>query len=121
MSLESQLQSRLLLVAPERLPALRLFRRNIGEARMRGGYTVRFALPGQCDLYGYVRGGRVIEIELKAPGRGLSADQRTWRAFCLEWGVPHVVLTGRKEETVDETVERWCGELKALTVYSSIA
>lgn len=117
MSLESQLQTALLLAAPARLPWLRLFRRNIGEARMRGGYTVSFGLPGQCDFYGYVRGGRApIEIELKAAGKKIKpgSDQDKWRSWCLEWGVPHVVLTGRKEETVEETVERWIGELRVL-------
>jgi hypothetical protein len=116
MSLESQLQTALLLAAPGRLPSLRLFRRNVGEARMRGGYTVSFGLPGQCDLYGFVRGGRVIEIELKAAGKKIKpgSDQDKWRAWCLEWGVPHVVLTGGKGETVGETVERWIRELANL-------
>ncbi len=115
MSLESELQARLLLVAPERLPTLRLFRRNVGKARIRG-YEVRFGLPGQCDLYGYLRGGRTIEIELKAPGKRIVAgsDQDRWRAWCVGWGVPHVVLTGAFGETVEETAERWCAELAAV-------
>lgn len=112
MSLESTLQVALLLALPARLPSVRFFRRNVGAAKFRGA-TVRFAIKGQCDLYGYVRGGRTIEVELKAPGKRLEPDQKTWAAWCKEWGVPHIVLTGRDEETVEETVERWIVELTA--------
>jgi hypothetical protein len=117
LSLESQLQTALLLAAPACLPGLRLFRRNIGEAKLRGGYTVSFGIAGQCDLYGYMRSGRVIEIELKAYRKKIvpGSAQDKWRSWCLEWGVQHTVLTGAKGETVDETVGRWCMELEALT------
>ena len=114
MSLESQLQVALLLAAPTRLPSVRFFRRNIGAAKMHGGATVRFAIPGQADLYGVTRGGGHLEVELKAAGRHLEPDQRAWAAWCAEWEVPHIVLTGRKEETIEETVERWLGELERL-------
>jgi len=114
MSLESQLQVALLLAAPERFPSLRLFRRNVGAAKMHG-VTVRFAIPGQCDLYGILRGGRGhLEIELKGVGKSLSPVQKEWAAWCTEWRVPHIVLTAAKGETVEETVDRWCGELESL-------
>lgn len=116
MSLESQLQTAMLLAAPACLPSLRLFRRNVGEAKMRSGHTVNFGIAGQCDLYGFLRGGRVVEVELKAAGKKIKpgSDQDKWRTWCLEWGVPHIVLTGRKEESVAETVARWIEELRAL-------
>lgn len=110
MNLESQLQARLLLVAPERLPTLRLFRRNISTVNLRG-YKVQFGIPGQGDLYGLVRGGRHLEIELKSATGSLNPEQRAWREWCIGWGIPHVVLKARKDETVEETVERWCDEL----------
>lgn len=110
---ESSLQSALLLAAPASLPSLRLFRRNITKVKIRG-YTVQFGLPGQCDLYGYLKGGQALEVELKAAGKGLNPDQKKWRDWCVEWGVPHIVLTGRKEETVEETVDRWIEELRDL-------
>jgi len=56
----------------------------------------------------------VIEIELKSHSGQLSPEQKAWAAWCAEWGVPHVVLTGRRGETVEETVDRWVGELEAL-------
>lgn len=92
---------------------MRFFRRNVGAAKMHG-VTVRFAIKGQCDLYGITRGGRHLEVELKAAGKRLEPDQVTWAAWCTEWGVPHIVLTGGKGETMEETVERWCGELGGL-------
>lgn len=115
MSTESQLQAALLLAAPACLPELRLFRRNVAKAKLHG-FVVQFALPGQCDLYGYTRSGRVIEVELKAAGKKIKSgsDQDKWRAWCLSWGVPHVVLTGGKGETVGETVERWIRELRSV-------
>ena len=81
---------------------------------MHGGATVRFAIPGQADLYGVTRGGGHLEVELKAAGKHLEPDQKAWAAWCIEWAVPHIVLTGWKGETVEETVERWLGELEQL-------
>ena len=116
MSLESRLQTKLLLEAPNRFPDLRLFRRNVGSAVMKGGYTVQFAIPGQCDLYGYVRGGRAIEVELKNVGEKLKPDQRIWAAWCAEWGIPHIVLTAMKGETDEQTIDRWCEELRLFLI-----
>jgi hypothetical protein len=113
-SLESSLQTALLLAAPARLPALRLFRRNIGAARMGGDFVVRFAIPGQCDLYGITRGGGHIEVELKSLKKPLSPEQKAWGVWCVEWGVPHVVLRSADGETVEQTVGRWCVELERL-------
>ncbi len=112
---EGQLQSALLLTAPALLPNLRLFRRNIGTANM-GGVTVKFAIKGQCDLYGYVRGGRTVEIELKAAGKRIEpgSDQEKWQTWCRAWDVPHIVLTGAKGETIEQTIERWGEELRQL-------
>lgn len=113
-SLESQLQTAFLLAAPARLPAVRLFRRNVGAARMHGDVVVRFAIPGQCDLYGITRGGGHVEVELKSLKKPLSVEQKAWAAFCKEWGIPHTVLRSLAGETVKQTVDRWCVELKRL-------
>jgi hypothetical protein len=115
-TLESTLQTALLLAAPRELPDLRLFRRNVGVARLRGGHTVSFAIAGQCDLFGYWKGGIAVEVELKtadAPKR-LPPDQQVWADWCANWGVPHIVLRAAKAETVETTVQRWCEELRAL-------
>lgn len=114
MNHESRLQAKLLLEAPKRFADMRLFRRNIGSATMRGGYTVNFGIPGQADLYAIVRGGRHVEIELKSVGKTLEPDQRNWASWCAEWGIPHIMLQAKKDETDEEVIDRWCGELEKL-------
>lgn len=113
MSLESHLQSLLLLAAPLALPSIRFFRRNIGKAKY-GEHTVRFGIPGQCDLYAIGRGGKLhLEVELKNVGKTLNQDQKAWRDWCLEWEVPHIVLKALKDETDVQTIERWLEELRS--------
>lgn len=111
MNIESILQQRLLEAAPQQFPNLRLFRRNIGEAKMRGGHTVKFAINGQADLYGITKNGRHLEIELKSAGKKLKPDQERWQSWCKEWNIPHLVLTQRREESHEETVGRWLWEI----------
>ena len=108
---ESQLQVALLLAASRELQDLRLFRRNVGVARIEGR-AVRFAIAGQCDLYALVRGGGHLEVELKAAGGRLSPEQESWQNWCIAWSIPHIVLKAEKGETVEQTVGRWCAELK---------
>lgn len=112
---ETQLQNLLLKRAPFRIPELRLFRRQVAVFKV-DDRTVRVGIKGQCDLYGYLRGGHAVEIELKSATGTLSKEQKDWRAFCLEWGIPYVLLQQRAGESHEETVERWGVELaKALT------
>jgi hypothetical protein len=87
---------------------------------MGGDYVVRFAIPGQCDLYGIVQGGRHIEVELKSLKKPLLPEQKQWQSWCKEWGVPHTVLRSVAGETVPQTVERWCLELKRLVENYSV-
>jgi hypothetical protein len=79
-----------------------------------GERTVRAGIKGQCDLYGYIRGGLTVEIEIKSHNGRMSPEQMAWQTWCLEWRIPHVVLRAKKEETEEETVERWCLELEEL-------
>ncbi len=88
MNHESRLQAKLLLEAPKRFADMRLFRRNVGAATMASGITVHFGIKGQCDLYGVIRGGKIIEVELKGVGKNLKPDQRNWASWCAEWGDP---------------------------------
>ena len=111
--LESAYQDHLLLLAPARLPQLRLFRRNVAKVRIKGR-VVRFAIAGQCDLYGIFKRGMHVELELKGPRGVLEPDQESWRDFCFAWGVPWLLLKARKEESVEGCVERWIGEISAV-------
>jgi hypothetical protein len=110
---ELDLQRELLIAAPRELPTLRLFRRNIVNATSAFGVRMRAGIKGQCDLYGVVRGGRHLEIELKSATGSLRAEQKAWRAWCVQWGVPYALLEGSKLETTEETVGRWLSELRA--------
>jgi hypothetical protein len=83
----------------------------VGAADARG-HTLHFGQKGQADLYGWRQGGLGIEVELKAAGGRLTPEQERWRSFCKWWGIEHHVLVARKDETAEETVERWIGELK---------
>ena len=62
------------------------FRRNVGAARMTGGYWVKFAATGQSDLWAIWQHGTHMEIELKATGKKPTEDQKKWLAACRERG-----------------------------------
>ena len=47
------------------LPWLRLWRANVGAARV-GNRLIRFGIPGQADLTGLLSDGRRLEIEVKS-------------------------------------------------------
>ena len=76
------------------------------------GAVVRFAVAGQSDLYALCRGGQHAEIELKAAGGRLRPEQRAWAEWCAGWGVPHILLAAEPDESIEQTVSRWCTELR---------
>ena len=108
---EIPLMRELLYEAGRAIPHLRLFRRNILRLKMtdrRGKDRMVIAgIPGQGDLYGYIWGGRVIEIELKAKNGRLSPEQRAWRDWCQAGQIPWLCLWPWPGETREETVRRW--------------
>lgn len=110
---ETTLMYRLLLKAPERLPSLRLFRRNISVVKV-DGRTIRSGVRGACDLYGVLLGGRIVEIELKSATGVLSKGQAERLQWCRLWNVPHIILKALKGEAPDATVDRWLYELEIL-------
>ena len=62
--------------------------------------------------------GRHIELETKAARGTLREAQAMWRARCLSppmnWPplCPHLVLKARKDESPDDTVNRWIEEIR---------
>jgi hypothetical protein len=108
--LESTYQSTLFLRAPHVLTDLRLFRRQIMAGRIHGR-RMSSGIAGQADVYGYWRNGLGVEIELKSLSGSLEPEQRVWRDWCLEWGVPHLVLKPLRDETVAATIERWIEQI----------
>jgi len=59
------------------LPQLRIWRANVGVARI-GDRIVRFGVPGQADLTGILRDGRRLEIEVKSPTGRQTPDQQAF-------------------------------------------
>jgi hypothetical protein len=60
------------------LPGLRLWRANVGVARV-GQRVVRFGIPGQGDLTGILPDGRRLEIEAKSAVGRQSPEQRAFQ------------------------------------------
>jgi hypothetical protein len=64
---------------------IRLFRRNVGALRD-GERFIRFAAPGQADLWGIDRHARHWELEVKAPGKKPTPAQLAWLKECSRLG-----------------------------------
>jgi hypothetical protein len=116
---EGDLMWKFIQSVPWAIPTARPFRRsilNVEAINKRTGehFRAKAGVEGQCDIYLLLRGGRIVEVETKARRGVLSPAQRAWRAFCLEWGIPHIVLQEKRGETPDETVNRWLGEIRAV-------
>ncbi len=109
---ESILQQLLLGTLPASLPTLRLSRRMVGTAEVHGS-KVSFGVKGQCDLYGFTRSGRTVEVELKSATGTLSDQQKAWRDSLNGWNVFWFCLTQRAGETHEDTINRWLAELRA--------
>lgn len=98
---------------PQHLPHVRVFRRNvIRGAMLPNGGRISNGIPGQADAYAIAKGGKHVEIETKS-FRGVEAEnQKRWRTWCESFGVPHLQPRPLKNETPEETVDRWILELK---------
>ena len=59
------------------LPQLRIWRANVGVARI-DGRIVRFGVPGQADLTGILPDGRRLEIEVKSATGRQTPDQQAF-------------------------------------------
>ena len=64
-------------------------------------------IAGQSDLYGYLYGGRCMEIEIKSKNGRLSPEQRAWRDWCQAGQIPWLCLWPWPGESREETVARW--------------
>ena len=59
---------------------VRVFRQNVGAAKLRGHNMVKFGTPGQGDLRMIVSPlGRLVEIEVKTPKGQQSTPQRNYQ------------------------------------------
>jgi len=62
------------------LPGVRLWRANVGVARI-GDRVVRFGISGQADLTGILPDGRRLEIEVKSPTGRQTPPQAAFQAM----------------------------------------
>lgn len=108
---ETDLLHLFIIRTPFALPDVRVFRRNILNVATLHGFRARNGITGQADAYAITRGGRHVEIETKAARGRLADEQRSWRAFCADFDIPHLVLRAMRGETPDQTVDRWIDEL----------
>lgn len=114
---ELDLQASFLEAVPYAFPDARAFRRQIVNGKMERGYHVRAGVKGQADVYVYIRGGRVVEVELKhrnlSRSKSTRAAQRAWRKYCEDFQIPYLVLRSIANEAPADTVNRWVRELGA--------
>ncbi len=62
------------------LPGLRLWRANVGVARI-DNRVVRFGVPGQADLTGILPDGRRLEIEVKSSDGRQTREQIAYQTM----------------------------------------
>jgi len=97
-----------------------LYRRNTGAMRD-GERFVRFASPGQADLYGWIlpphsRAGTHVEIEVKARGNKPTPKQLAWLLECHRLGA--VAMWGDDCNVIERVAEAvlrggkivWCDD-----------
>ena len=86
---ERNLQSDILRAFGTR-PGLRLWRANVGVARI-GFRVVRFGIPGQADLTGILPDGRRIEVEAKSENGRQTEEQRNYQGMIERFGGLYVL------------------------------
>jgi len=111
---ETDLLHHFIAAVPSALPDCRVFRRNIINVETKQGFRARNGIRGQADAYCIARGGRHVEIETKAARGSLMAAQHAWRAFCITFEIPHLVLRALPDEPPPRTVARWIEELRSV-------
>lgn len=91
---------------------VRVFRRNVGAIETNHGGLFIAGIKGQCDVYGFVRGGYAFEVEFKAASGRVSEHQQKWKSFCESWEIPWLLLQAQRGETPEQTLDRWDSEFR---------
>lgn len=70
---------------------IRVFKRQVGKFKIidKKGITrwIKVGEVGQCDLYGWFKGGKAFEIEVKVENDVLKEEQKKWRDICINMNV----------------------------------
>ena len=93
---ERAIQSEILLAVQQEWPTGVVYRRNVGAMLDSRGKMVRFGLPGQADIACIIE-GRAIEVEVKAPGKKQTEDQRNWQKAVERAGGVYVLAYSKDE------------------------
>ncbi len=101
---EKQIQNLILLTFGTRHD-MRLWRANVGAARMGPRRVVRFGVPGQADLTGILPGGIRLEIEVKNNSGQQSAEQRNYQRIIERFGGIYVLA--RSVDDVWQAIGRY--------------
>lgn len=101
---EKRLQNLILLTFGTR-GDMRLWRANVGVARMGPNRVVRFGVPGQADLTGILPGGTRLEIEVKTATGEQSPEQRAYQRIIERFGGVYVLA--RSVEDVWDAIGRF--------------
>ncbi len=86
------------------MPRLRLWRANVGAARI-GGRVVRFGITGQADLTGILPDGKRLEIEVKSPTGCQTPAQRAFEAMIEKFNGMYVLA--RSTDDVRRALEKY--------------
>jgi hypothetical protein len=97
---------------PYRLPNCRAFRRAVVDDISMRGHRIIAGVEGQADVYVYVKGGTVVEVEAKMAKGRMREAQIAWAAWCKLWGINHLVVRALAGEEATATVDRWVEELR---------
>jgi hypothetical protein len=82
-----------IMLALGRRTDLRIWRQNTGTARSHDGKRViKFGVVGGADISGLLRGGRRLEIEVKAPGGVQSEDQKRFQQMIERFGGVYLLV-----------------------------
>ena len=84
------------------IPQLRLWRANVGVARL-GRRVVRFGVPGQADLTGILPGGLRLEVEVKSLRGRQNPQQQAYQRMIQRFGGVYVLA--RSVEDVGRALE----------------
>lgn len=81
-------------------PHVRVWRQNTGATKI-GSRFLRFGHTGQADITGILRGGRRLEIEVKAEGGRVSPEQAEFGRMVEEFGGLYILAY-----SLDDVMER---------------
>ena len=84
---------------------IRIFKRQVGRFNVVNEKTglsrwIKVGEIGQSDLYGWFKGGKAFEIEVKVDDDPFKKEQQNWRDVCQYMGVGWFLYRDNMEELI---------------------